>query len=153
MEPTYSQLYIHFIFAVNGRHSFIPQEHKEELQKFMTALVQNRNSKLIAINCMPDHTHIYAGITPEVVIQDFVKEIKVESNRFINSKQWLKKKFSWQTGYGAFSYSRSSLDNMAKYILNQEEYHRTKNFEIEYKGILKEFEIDYDPKYLFEFYN
>ncbi|MEO5594085.1 MAG: IS200/IS605 family transposase, partial [Chitinophagaceae bacterium] len=100
MANTFSQIYLQFVFAVKGRQSFIAKENKEELHKYMTALVQNRNTKLLAIHCMPDHAHLFVGLKPVVFISDFVKEIKVKSNEFINNKNWVKEKFSWQEGYG-----------------------------------------------------
>jgi putative transposase len=151
MPNTYSQIYLHFVFAVKNREGLIASNNKEELQRYMTALVQNRNSKLLAIHCMPDHTHLFVGIKPTVRISDFIKEIKVESNEFINSKKWIRGRFSWQEGYGVFSYSNSQVDSVVKYVLNQEEHHQKKTFKQEYHELLKEFEIPFEEKYLFEF--
>jgi REP element-mobilizing transposase RayT len=100
---------------------------------------------------MPDHTHLFVGIKPTVRISDFIKEIKVESNEFINSKKWIRGRFSWQEGYGVFSYSNSQVDSVVKYVLNQEEHHQKKTFKQEYHELLKEFEIPFEEKYLFEF--
>lgn len=105
MANTFSQIYLQFVFLVKNRFSLIPKEHKEELHKYITALVQNRKVKMLAVNCMPDHIHLFVGFKPTILISDFVKEIKVESNEFINNKNWVKGKFRWQEGYGAFSYS------------------------------------------------
>jgi putative transposase len=151
MPNTYSQIYLQFIFAVKGRESLIAKNNREELQRYMTALVQNRSSKLLAIYCMPDHTHLFVGIKPTVRISDFIKEIKVESNEFINSKKWIRGTFSWQEGYGVFSYSNSQVDSEVKYVLNQEAHHQKKTFKQEYYELLKEFEISFEEKYLFEF--
>jgi len=153
MPNTYSQIYLQFVFAVKGRESLISKNNKEELQRYMTTLVQNRNSKLLAINCMPDHTHLFVGIEPTVRISDFIKEIKVESNEFINSKKWVRGKFSWQEGYGVFSYSNSQVDSVVNYVLNQEAHHQKKTFRQEYLELLKEFDIPSEEKYLFEFMN
>jgi REP element-mobilizing transposase RayT len=136
---------------VKGRESLISKDNKEELQRYMTALVQNRNSKLLAIHCMPDHTHLFVGIKPTVRISDFIKEVKVESNEFINSKKWIRGRFSWQEGYGVFSYSQSQIDSVVKYILNQEVHHKKKTFKQEYHELLMEFEISFEEKYLFDF--
>jgi len=151
MPNTYSQIYLQFVFAVKNRENLISSNYREELQRYMTALVQNRNSKLLAIYCMPDHTHLFVGIKPTVRISDFIKEIKVESNEFINSKKWIKGRFSWQEGYGVFSYSHSQIDAVVKYVLNQEIHHQKKKFKQEYNELLKEFEIPFEEKYLFEF--
>src|SRR5688572_6916235 len=91
--------------------------------KYFTGLAKNRNAKMLAVHCMPDHTHLFVGFKPNVLISDFVKEIKVESNEFINKKKWAKEKFSWQGGYAVFSYSHSHIDNVFKYIMNQERRH------------------------------
>jgi len=151
MPNTFSQIYLQFVFAVKGRQSLVPKVNKEELHKYMTGLVQNRKAKMLAINCMPDHTHLFVGYKPVVLISDFVKEIKVESNEFINHRRWVKGRFSWQEGYGVFSYSHSHIDRVIKYILNQESRHQRKTFRQEYYDLLKKFEISFEEKYLFDF--
>ena len=153
MANTFSQIYLQFVFSVQNRLNLIPKEHKEELHKYITALVQNRNAKMLAVNCMPDHVHLFVGFKPNVLISGFVKEIKVESNQFINSKGWVKGKFSWQDGYGVFSYSHSHIDWVVKYVLNQETHHRKKTFKQEYLELLQKFEIPFEDKYLFEFFD
>jgi putative transposase len=129
----------------------IPREHKEELHKYFSGLVKNRNAKMLAVNCMPDHTHLFVGFKPNILISDFVKEIKVESNEFINSKRWIKGKFNWQEGYGVFSYSHSQIDNVIKYIMNQERKHKKVSFKQEYHEFLDRFKVSYEEKYLFDF--
>ncbi|HTJ50879.1 MAG TPA: IS200/IS605 family transposase [Cyclobacteriaceae bacterium] len=151
MPNTFSQIYLQFVFAVKQRESLIAKNHKEELQKYMTGLVQNRKSKMIAIHCMPDHTHLFVGIKPTVLISDFIKEIKVESNEFINSKKWVNGKFNWQEGYGVFSYSHSHIGAVSDYINNQEAHHQKKTFRQEYHELLKKFEIPFEEKYSFNF--
>jgi len=106
---------------------------------------------MLAVNCMPDHIHVFVGFKPIILISDFVKEIKVESNEFINSKKWVKGKFSWQEGYGVFSYSHSQVDSVIKYVLNQEAHHQKRSFKEEYLDLLKKFEIAYEDRFLFEF--
>ncbi|MBK8952313.1 MAG: IS200/IS605 family transposase [Chitinophagaceae bacterium] len=140
-----------FVFAVKGRQSLIPKEYKEELHKYITGLVQNRKAKMLAVHCMPDHAHIFVGFKPTVLISDFVKEIKVESNEFINGKKWIKGRFAWQEGYGVFSYSQSHIDRVVKYILNQEKHHQRSTFRQEYFALLERFEIAFDEKYVFDF--
>jgi len=130
----------------------IPKEHREELNKYITGLVQNRKAKMLAVNCMPDHTHIFVGFKPVISISDFVKEVKVEGNEFINNKKWTNNKFNWQEGYGVFSYSHSHIDNVVEYVLNQEVHHKKKTFKEEYLEFLKRFEIPFEEKYLFDFF-
>ena len=151
MANTFSQIYLQFVFAVQYRQNLIPKEYKEELHKYITALVKNRSAKMLAVHCMPDHAHIFVGFKPNVLISDFVKEIKVESNEFINKKNWVKGKFNWQEGYGVFSYSRSHIDRVIKYISNQETHHKKKTFKQEYVEFLERFDVAYDEKYLFDF--
>lgn len=151
MANTFSQIYLQFVFAVKHRQNLISREHNEELQRYMTALVQNRKAKMLAIYCMPDHCHLFVGFKPTILIADFVKEIKVESNEFINTKKWIDGKFSWQEGYGVFSYSHSHIDAVVKYVLNQEKHHQKKTFKQEYHELLEKFEIPFDDRYLFDF--
>lgn len=151
MPDTYSQIYLHFVFAVKGRQSLLSPQHKEESHKYITGLVHNRRAKLLAIHCMPDHTHLFVGFKPSISISDFIKEIKVESNEFINQKKRIKGKFAWQEGYGVFSYSHSHIDSVIKYILNQEAHHRKKTFRNEYCELLEKFDISYKKEYLFDF--
>jgi REP element-mobilizing transposase RayT len=151
MANTFSRIYLQFVFAVKGRRSLIATNNKEELHKYITGLVQRRNAKMLAVNCMPDHTHLFVGFKPTILIADFIKEIKVASNEFINDKRWINGKFNWQEGYGVFSYSHSHIDRVIKYILNQEAHHRRKTFKNEYHELLRKFEIPFEEKYLFEF--
>lgn len=151
MANTFSQIYLQFVFAVKQRESLIPKEHKEELHKYVTGLVHNRKAKMLAIHCMPDHSHLFVGFKPTILISDFIKEVKVESNEFINNKNWIKGKFNWQEGYGVFSYSHSQIGTVINYILNQEIHHRKKSFKEEYHELLSKFEIPFEEKYLFNF--
>ena len=153
MANTFSQIYLQFVFAVKNREALIEKSNKEELHKYITGLVQNRNAKMLAVHSMPDHTHLFVGFKPTIFIPDFIKEIKVESNEFINQKKWIRGKFAWQEGYGVFSYSHSHIDNVIKYILNQETHHKTKSFKNEYNELLKKFNISFDEKYLFDFFD
>ena len=152
MANTFSQIYLQFVFAVQNRQSLIAREHKEELHKYITGIVQNRKAKMLAVNCMPDHTHLFVGFKPTILISDFVKEIKVESNEFINDKDWMRGKFTWQEGYGVFSYGHSQLDTVINYVLNQEIHHQKRTFKQEYLGLLKKFDIKFEERYLFDFF-
>jgi REP element-mobilizing transposase RayT len=153
MANTYSQIYIQIVFAVKARQNFIKETFREELQKYMTGIITNKKQKLYAIYCMPDHTHILVSIKPDVSISDLVRDIKANSSSFIKEKNLVSNSFSWQEGFGAFSYSKSQAPVLVKYILNQPEHHRKKTFQQEYLDFLTQFEIEYNEKYLFEFYD
>jgi putative transposase len=150
MANTYSQIYIQIVFAVKGRENLFKKENREELHKFITGIVSNREQKLLAIFAMPDHVHILVGMKPNIALSDLVRDIKAGSSKFINDSKWINGKFNWQEGYGGFSYSKSHLDNVIKYILNQEEHHKKQTFKEEYNSFLVKFEIEYDEKYLFK---
>jgi len=149
MANTYSQLYIHIIFAVKGRQSLISAKWKEEIYKYITGITTNKGQKLIAINGMPDHIHILIGLKPDKSISDLVRDIKSNSSKFINDKKWITGKFEWQIGFGAFSHSHSQLTNVIKYIQRQEEHHKVKTFKEEYIEFLKLFNIEFKDGYLF----
>ena len=150
MANTYTQIYIQIVFAVKGRQNLISKENREELHKFITGIVSNRKQKLFAVFAMPDHMHVLVSMSPNLSISELVRDIKAGSSKFINDKGWMNGKFNWQEGYGAFSYAKSNIDLVVKYILNQEEHHRSKSFKEEYLEFLSKFEIEYDPQYLFE---
>jgi len=150
MPNTYTQIYIQIVFAVQGRANLISKNNREELHKYITGIVKKREQKMLSIFCMPDHTHLLVGIKPSVSISDLVRDIKSGSSNFINEQKWIQGNFNWQEGFGAFSYSRSQIDTVAKYILNQEEHHKKKTFKEEYIDFLQKFEVEYDEKYLFE---
>jgi REP element-mobilizing transposase RayT len=150
MANTYTQIYIHVVFAVKGRENLIRGEFKDELYKYITRIVTNKNQKLIAINGMPDHIHIMVGLKPEQALSDLVRDIKANSTAFIKERKWVKGKFCWQERFGAFSYSRSQLTTVIRYIQNQEKHHSKKTFKEEYLEMLEKFNVEYDSKYLFE---
>ncbi len=152
MSDTFTQLYIQLVFAVKGRYSFIQSAWEENLYKYITAVIQNDKHKMLAINGMPDHIHIFIGLNPEIAISDLVKDIKRASNNWINNKGFTKEKFEWQGGYGAFSYGKSQIDQLYKYILNQKNHHAKESFRREYTRLLKLFGIAFKDEYLFEFY-
>jgi REP element-mobilizing transposase RayT len=150
MSSTYSKIYIQIVFAVKGRQSLIQNSWEEELYKYITGIVQNKGQKMLAINGMPDHIHLFIGMKPSCNLSDLVREIKKSSNGFINEKKFCPFKFEWQEGYGAFSYSHSALDNVIGYIANQKEHHHKKSFREEYVDFLKKFEVEFKEEYLFE---
>ena len=150
MPNTYTQIYIHIVFSVKGRQSLIPKQHKAELHGYIMGIIKNKKQTVIQINSMPDHIHILVGITPDTAISNLVRDIKSNSTRFINQKQWVVGKFQWQEGFGAFSYARSQLEDIIKYIQNQEKHHTRKTFREEYLEILKRFNVPYDERYVFD---
>ncbi len=150
MPNTYTQIYIQIVFAVKGRQNLIAKRNREELHKYITGIVNNREQKMLAIFAMPDHIHLLIGMKPNISLSDLVRDIKAGSSKYINDNKWVNEKFNWQEGYGAFSYSKSQIDNVINYILNQEEHHKVKTFKEEYFNFLEKFEIEYNEKYLFE---
>lgn len=150
MPNTYTQIYIQLVFAVKGRQNLIPKTHREELHRYLSGIVNNRKQKMLSVFCMPDHTHILVGMNPSISVSDLTRDIKAGSSGFINENNWMSGKFQWQEGFGAFSYSRSQIDTVTKYILNQEKHHSKKTFKEEYMDFLHKFEVEYDEKYLFE---
>jgi putative transposase len=150
MANAYTQIYIHLVFAVKYRHALIASAWKERLHKYIAGIVQNQGHKLIAINTIPNHAHIFIGMKPDQALSDLVRDMKKDSTNFINNEIRLPGKFGWQEGFGAFSCSHSQIDTVVKYIQNQEEHHRIKTFHEEYENMLKDYEIKYDSKYSFE---
>jgi putative transposase len=148
MANTYTQIYLQFVFAVQDRASLIQVNWKDELFKYITGIVQNNKHKIIAINGMPNHMHVFVGYKPHQLISELLQDIKGSSSGWINNRNLLKGKFKWQEGYGAFSYSHSHIDNVAQYIINQEQHHKKRTFGEEYKELLKKFNVDYDEKYV-----
>jgi len=151
MANTFSQIYIQTVFAVSNRLSLIQPTFKEDLYKYMTGIVKNQGQKLISINGMPDHVHILIGLRPAMALADLVQEIKADSSNFINKNRWVHGRFSWQEGYGAFSYGHSQLDTIIRYIQNQERHHSHRSFKTEYLMLLRKFDIAFEEKYVFEF--
>lgn len=150
MANTYTQIYIHIVFAVKGRYDLIKTEHKEELHKYIAGIIRNKKQKLIAMNSVPNHVHIFIGMKPSIALSDLVRDIKNNSTNFINDKKWVRGRFRWQEGFGAFSYGHSQIDSVVKYIQNQEKHHARKTFKEEYLNLLKKFNVDYEEKYLFD---
>lgn len=150
MAGTFTQIYIHAIFAVKGRANLLQKPWRDDVFKYMSGIIKNKNQKSIIVNGISDHVHLFIGLKPNMPISDLIRDIKNNTTNFINDQKWLKGKFSWQEGYGAFSYSHSQIKNVYDYILNQEEHHRKKSFREEYFEFLKKYEIKYDEKYLFD---
>jgi putative transposase len=150
MSNTYTQIHIQFVFAVKYRNGLIHSSFKQELYQYISGIIKANNHKLLAINGMSDHLHILVGMRPSQSVSDLIQNIKSNSSRWINEKKFLKVKFEWQEGYGAFSYSKSHVQNVIRYIQNQEEKHKVKSFNEEYLDFLNAFEIDYDERYVFK---
>ena len=150
MAGTFSQIYIQIVFAVQNKEAMISASWEEELYKYITGIVRNKGQKMLAINGMPDHIHLFIGMKPACCLSDLVREVKKSSNEFIAEKKFSKFKFNWQEGYGAFSYSHSQIDNVIKYIMNQKEHHRKLTFREEYLDFLKKFELEFKDEYLFK---
>ena len=150
MANTYTRIYIHVIFAVQGRQNLIKPEYNNELQKYITGIVSAQKQKLLAINNMPDHMHLLVGLKPDMPLSDLVRTIKAGSSKFISEKRWVAGRFSWQEGFGAFSYSHSQLGTVIRYIENQPKHHAKKSFREEYIELLEKFNVDYDQRYIFE---
>ena len=150
MANTYSQIVIQAVFAVQARESLIKPEWKEELFKYIGGIFREKKQKLLAIGGVEDHIHVLFGIKPNIAISDLVRDVKASSSGFVNDERLTRRRFSWQEGFGAFSYSRSQLDSVVKYVLNQEKHHAKRTFREEYIGLLDRFEVDYEDRYLFD---
>jgi REP element-mobilizing transposase RayT len=153
MANTYTQLNIQFVFTVSGRQNLINDSFRIELEKVICGIVRNHKCKTLAVYCNPDHTHLLVGMHPDIAPSKLMEQVKSGTSKWINERNLIHKKFSWQKGFGAFTYSKSHLDNVIKYILNQPNHHKNKNFRDEYLESLKEADIEYDEKYLFQWVN
>jgi putative transposase len=151
MANTYSQIYIQVVFAVQGRESLIDSRNQEEIYKYITGIVRNKDQKLIVINGMSDHLHLLIGLKPDIALSDLIRDIKASSSKFINDKKWVKGKFRWQEGFGAFSYGHSQLDAVVRYIQKQQQHHESRSFKSEYFALLRRFDIAFQDKYVFDF--
>lgn len=150
MANTYTQLHIQFVFAAKYRAALIQKSWKDELHKYITGIFQENGHKMLQINSMPDHTHIFIGLKPVQSISSLIQNVKTESSKWIKQKGFYTAPFAWQEGYGAFSYSKSHVSNVIRYIQNQETHHRKETFLDEYRKMLKAFEIEYDEQYIFK---
>lgn len=149
---TFSQIYIQVVIVVKNRENFLKKDFREEVFKYMSGIVTAKGQKSIIINGVEDHVHLFIGLKPSMKLSDLVRDIKNNTTNFINEKKFLATRFSWQEGYGAFSYSHSHIEKVYNYILNQEKHHKKKSFKEEYVGLLEKFKIEYKDEYLFEFF-
>ncbi|TNE61023.1 MAG: IS200/IS605 family transposase [Bacteroidetes bacterium] len=150
MANTYAQMHAHCVWSVKHRAPLLPAEHREEIHRYITEVVKRRGQKLIAIFCMPNHVHMLIGFRPNIAVSDVVRDVKRESSAFISGKKWTPFKFEWQEGFGCFTCSHADLDNICRYIFNQEEHHKGRTFEEEYRLFMKKYEADFEEKYLFD---
>jgi len=150
MAGTFSQIYIQYVFAVKGRENLLLNPWRDEVFKYIAGIIKGKNQKPIIVNGVADHVHAFVGLIPSMNISDLIRDIKNNSSNFINERKYLKGKFSWQEGYGAFSYAHSQIESVYQYIANQEQHHKKKTFREEYIDFLKKFEIEFNEKYLFE---
>ena len=150
MANTYTQIFYHVVFAVKGRANLISPLWKSDLYKYISGIITNQRQKLYIVNGMPDHIHILVSCKPNMALSNLVKEIKEHSSKYINDKGFIQGKFNWQEGFGAFSVSFRNVEQVANYIKNQEKHHEVKSFKDEYLEFLKEQNIDFEEKYIFE---
>ena len=150
MANTYTQMYVHVVFAVWGRANVIKDVNRVEVEKYVSGIVSNKRCKLLAIYINPDHTHLLFGLHPAISVSDLTRDVKANSSKFINEQRMVAGIFRWQDGFASFTYSKSQLDKVVKYILNQPEHHKKETFKHEFLKLLKRNEIDFDDRYLFE---
>ncbi len=150
MPNTYSQIYLHFVFAVQNRISLINERWQDELFKYMSTIVANNGHKILSINGMPDHVHALISMNPKQAPSDLMYDVKRSSSLWINKQKFVLGKFSWQEGFGVFSYGKSQISNVSQYIENQKEHHRKRSFIDEYKALLEVFGIEYDDRYIYK---
>jgi putative transposase len=153
MANTYSQINIHCVFAVLGRQNFITKTFRDDLHRYMSGILKGDGAYPLAVNGWKDHVHAFFELPVTMAVKDQLRMLKATSSKWINNQNFLKGNFSWQEGYGAFSYSKSQRDTVIKYIMNQENHHKEKTFREEYLELLKKFNIQFDHQYLFEFYD
>jgi REP element-mobilizing transposase RayT len=150
MAGTYSQIYIQVVFAVKGRGNFLLNPWRDEVFKYISGIIKGKGQKPIIVNGVKNHVHLFIGLKPSMAVSYLIRDVKNNSANFINDSKFLKGKFSWQEGFGSFSYSHSQIEQVYNYISHQEEHHKQKTFREEYLDFLRKFEIDYDDRYLFD---
>ncbi|REL24879.1 IS200/IS605 family transposase [Rhodohalobacter sp. SW132] len=150
MANTYTQTYIQFVFAVQNRKSLILPDWEHHLYKYITGIIQNKRNKMIAINGMPDHLHMFIGFHTTDSMAGLIQVVKSESSKWITDRGFTDSKFKWQEGFGAFSYSRSQINRVYHYVMNQKQHHKKKTFREEYVHMLEKFGVEYDERYIFK---
>ena len=152
MANTYTQCYLHIIFAPKNREALITRVFKNDLERYLTSIITYRKHKLLAINAQIDHLHILLGYNLQDAIPKLVEDLKTSSSKWINTNRFTPFKFDWQKGYSAFTHSKSQLDTVIRYVNNQDEHHRKRSFQEEYIEFLRKNDIEYNEKYIFEFF-
>ncbi|TLD43431.1 MAG: putative transposase [Candidatus Jettenia ecosi] len=150
MAGTFTQIYIQAIFAVNGRANLLQKPWCDDVFKYMAGIIKNKGQKPIIVNSIANHVHMFVGLQPAMAVSDLIRDVKNNTTNFINDQKWVRGKFSWQEGYGAFSYAHSQIETVYNYILKQEEHHNKKTFKEEYIDFLKKFQILHEERFLFE---
>lgn len=150
MAGTYTQIYLQFVIVVNGRQNLLAKPWRQDVFKYISGIITNKGQKAIIVNGVGNHVHIFVGLKPSMRISDLIRDIKNNTSNYVNKKKWVTGKFSWQEGYGVFSYTYSHIDKVYNYILSQEEHHKKYTFKEEYTKYLKDFQVEHDEKYLFD---
>jgi len=150
MANTFTQIHIQTVFTVQDRSCIISKAWENELYKYITGIIQHHGHKVLAINGIPDHLHVFFGMRPTESLSDLMQDVKGDSSTWINKRGLVTGRFSWQEGYGGFSYSKSQVDHVIDYIKNQKIHHRRKTFIEEYMEFLEKFEMPYDRRYIFK---
>ncbi len=152
MANTYTQLNMHVVFSVKGRENFLLNTFRDDLFKYISGILNKLEQYPLAVNGYKDHVHLFFEIQPTKSLSEIIRVVKSNSSKWINKENFIRGKFSWQEGYGGFSYSRSQRNNVIQYIIKQEEHHNKRTFREEYLELLKLFEIDFNDQFIFEFY-
>ena len=152
MPNTYTQLYVQFVFAVKGRQNLIHETFRDELEKIMCGIANGLKCKAISIYCNPDHVHFLVGMSPDISPSKLMEQVKSSSSKWLNEKKYIQGRFEWQRGLGAFTYSKSQLNRVVGYIMNQPQHHKKQSFREEYLLLLEKFEVPFNSKFLFEWY-
>ena len=150
MAGTFTQIYIQAVFAIKGRANLLQKPWRDEAFKYMAGIIKNKGQKPIIVNGVSDHVHLFIGLKPSMALSDLIRDVKNNTSNLINDKKWVMGKFSWQAGYGAFSYAHSQIEAVYNYILNQEKHHQKRTFREEYIEFLEKFNISYQERFLFE---
>lgn len=150
MANTYTQINVQLIFSVKGRENLLMDSFRQDLFKYISGILKTNKQYPLAVNGYADHVHAFFELDAANSVSEIARIIKANSSKWINEQKFLNHKFNWQTGYGAFSYSRSQRNSVIKYVVNQEVHHKSKSFKEEYLDFLKAFEIQYNSKYLFD---
>ena len=150
MANTYHQIYLQTVYAVKYRQAVLDKTWRSKVQGVIGNLINETGCKTIIVNGVEDHMHCFLGLRPAVSVSELMKTVKAKSSKYINDHKLTKERFEWQEGYGVFSYRQRDVDQIYKYIQNQEEHHQKQSFREEYQDLLKEFEIEYEQQYIFQ---